>query len=78
MSFPWSQNHALGLPKGSVRALMTMMLLVGWTVAILSGSPVPELYTQLVMGALALYFGPRVIKGATGETLELAKKFSKD
>lgn len=68
MAFPWNPNESLGLPKGSVRAILVMMLTFGYFYMHISGIAVPAEYQEITFGALGLYVLPRVL-GETGDFL---------
>jgi len=77
-AYPYTNNHALGMPAKSVRAIMTILLQVGWTIGILieASGPGFELYSQITLGALALYFTPRVLKDTAGGLMGAAKNLN--
>ncbi len=60
MAFPWNDKEALGLPKGSVRALLTVTLTYGYLYMTINSIPIPPEYSNLTIGALGLYVLPRV------------------
>lgn len=56
---PWA------LPKGSIRATLTLIVTVGIVVLILSKVPVPELFKDAFLVIIAFYFGSRKLTTET-------------
>ena len=56
---PWA------LPKGSIRATVTLIVGVGVLVLILSGIPVPEILKDAFLVIIAFYFGSRKLASET-------------
>jgi hypothetical protein len=56
----WSPTpEPLGLPKGSVRALLAMMMAAACLILVLSGHNVPSSLTLLLLTVIGFYFGFR-------------------
>lgn len=60
----FKSNEPLGLPHGSVRALMTICLLLTVCVLCVMRQPVPDILQQAFLVSLGLYYGGR----AAGKT----------
>lgn len=58
-------NEPLGLPKGSVRALVTLTLIAAAVYGMLTGIDVPEWYYAAVALIVGHYFGSRSTNGNT-------------
>lgn len=72
MAFPWNPNESLGLPKGSIRAILTIILTFGYFYMHVCGIAVPVEYQDLTLGALGLYVLPKVL-GEAGDFLTARK-----
>jgi len=59
----------LGLPTGSVRALLTLLIVAVVVVESLRGHALPELWSETLLIALAHYFTSRRFIGLQGSTL---------
>lgn len=59
-------NEPLGLPRGSVRALITLLLLLTVCTAVLTNVSLPLWMGDITLGAVAYYLGSRV--GANTKT----------
>lgn len=57
-------NEPLGLPQGSVRAILTIMLILGAIVLHAIGRPEVTI-DSLAFGAVGLYFGSRKVEVQT-------------
>lgn len=53
-------NEALGLPKGSVRAIIAMMLIGTVCTLAIRALPVPPELAGLASGAVGFYFGQKI------------------
>lgn len=71
-NFPWNPNESLGLPAGSVRAILTMMITFGYMYMTVRGIPIPQEYLNVTYGAWGLYLVPRVT-GELGDFLTIRK-----
>ncbi len=58
MGFPY--NHPLGLPKGSVRATITLMLSLDLVWLSINDSPLADQVTTMTVVALTFYFGGKM------------------
>ena len=58
-----THNEPLGMPRGSVRAIITLIALLGYALAaaysMVKAAPVPEGLTSIAMTVIAFYFGSR-------------------
>ena len=52
-------NEPLGLPKGSVRAIIGLVFTLSVVVAIFIGKPVPEEVFGFIGAIIGFYFGSR-------------------
>ena len=71
MKFKYSDP--LGLPKGSVRSIITILALVSFFAAAFismgTGTSIPEGLTNIALMIVAFYFGTRANSGVTNETV---------
>lgn len=59
MVFPWNSSEPLGLPPGSIRALLAMAVVgTGLALACVRGA-VPEELRELVLAVIVFYFTTR-------------------
>lgn len=54
-----SRNEPLGLPAGSIRALLTAIMLVTVCVLSVMKEPVPDILRDAFLMAIGMYFGAR-------------------
>ena len=59
MSEPSSSRPPLGLPRGSIRALLTLMIVAVVMAQLVRGGEIPLLWTETLMIAMAHYFASR-------------------
>jgi len=59
MSAPSSNRPPLGLPRGSIRALLTLMIVAVVIAQMVRGGEIPLLWTETLMIAMAHYFASR-------------------
>ena len=52
-------SNPLGMPQGSVRALLAFLLVIVASYMLIQGIPVPEWYSILVVSGMSFYFGTR-------------------
>lgn len=52
-------SQPLGLPEGSVRAILTLLLSVGWFVLIFLGKTIPTEFSGAALAAVVSYFAAR-------------------
>ncbi len=77
MSAPASNRPPLGLPRGSIRALLTILIVAVVISQLIRGEEIPLLWTETLMIAMAHYFAsrrfirlpPEEIKRLVGEGL---------
>lgn len=67
---PTASRPPLGLPRGSVRALLTLMIVAVIVIEAARGREVPLLWTETLMIALAHYFTSRRFVQLAPEVLE--------
>lgn len=56
-------NEPLGLPHGSVRALMTVFLLLTVCILCIMKQPIPDILQQTFLIIVGLYYGGRAAAG---------------
>jgi len=76
-----AKSYPLGMPRGSVRALITMTTIVGYSVAVayamIADKQVPESLSTIVVTIIAFYFGTRsATKEVDGPEIEVSGDFS--
>ena len=76
-----SYNTPLGLPKGSVRAIITIAAIVGYAVAVgfamATTAVIPESLSTIIVTIIAFYFGTRSAgKEVEGNEIEVEGNFS--
>ena len=52
-------NEPLGLPRGSVRALIALILIIGFTIYILLNNSINDAFLSVVSLVVGNYFGTR-------------------
>ena len=57
--FFFNRNQALGLPKGSVRAILALLMVGALTIAFLAGAVQSDQFIPLAAVAVGFYFGAR-------------------
>lgn len=75
------QKGPLGMPKGSVRGIITLVAIGGYTAAVaysmLTGIAIPESLNTIVITVVAFYFGTRAAgKEVEGNEIEVSGNFS--
>jgi len=74
-------SSPLWMPKGSVRAIITIMAIVGFSAAVAysmaTGIAIPESLNTIVITVVAFYFGTRAAgKEVDGNEIEVTGNFS--
>lgn len=73
------RNEPLGLPKGTVRACITILVLVMFCVAAILemfyGSKVPDTLSAITLTVVAYYFGTRSIESKLKSSDDMVEGF---
>ncbi len=54
-------NEALGLPAGSIRAILTISIVWTFCYLVLTGKPIPDNFDLLTGSVIAFYFGNKFL-----------------